>query len=72
MRTWPTNGLDWRLDKKELTELLTTEYQRLGSVLSGDKSLMDLIKMVEVELSRNTFNVMSLSSFDLVVTDQQF
>lgn len=63
----PTNGLDLRLDKKELTELLTTEYQRLGSVLSGDKSLMDLIKLVEIELSRNTtFTVMNLSSFDLL------
>ncbi|CAL1154811.1 unnamed protein product, partial [Cladocopium goreaui] len=53
----------FRLDKKELTELLTTEYQRLGSVLSGDKSLMDLIKLVEIELSRNTtFTVMNLSN----------
>lgn len=69
----PTNGLDLRLDKKELTELLTTEYQRLGSVLSGDKSLMDLIKLVEIELSRNTtFTVMNLSSFDLYDIDQLF
>ena len=52
---------DPRLDKKELSELLVKEYQRLGSPLEK-YSLAELIKRAEIELSKNsTFTVMHLS-----------
>ena len=50
-------------------EILTREYQRIGSPLSKpDVSLMDLIKKVEIELSRNmTFRLMPLSNLPAIL-----
>lgn len=42
-------------------EIMKTEYERLGSVLQKC-TIMELVKRVEVELSRNmTFKVLSIS-----------
>ena len=50
-------------------EILTREYQRIGSPLSQPNvTLMDLIKKVEIELSKNmSFQLMNLSIFPGIV-----
>ena len=45
--------------------MLSKEYQRLGSPLSGNVNLKELIQKAEIELSKNsTFQVMGMSHFD--------